>query len=86
MCIKGHDQGTSLAVQWLGLHVCTPEGTGWIPGWGTKIPQFSQHGKREKKGHYQERKNTNSRMRENICKSHIGESSIQNMERTFTVQ
>ena len=86
MCTKGHYQATSLAVEWLGLHACTPEGAGLIPSVGTKIPQVSQHDKREKKGHYQERKNTNSRMRESICKSHIGESSIQNMERTFTMQ
>ena len=86
LCIKGHYQATSLAVQWLGLHACTPEGAGLIPSVGTKIPQVSQHDKREKKGHYPERKNTNSRMRESICKSHIGEFSIQNMERTFTMQ
>ena len=30
--------GTSLAVQWLGLSASTAEGTGSIPGQGTKIP------------------------------------------------
>ena len=36
--------GTSLAVQWLGLHGLTAEGPGSIPGWGTKIPQAARHG------------------------------------------
>ena len=31
--------GTSLAVQWLGLHTFTAEGARSIPGWRTKIPQ-----------------------------------------------
>ena len=31
---KMSDLGTS---QWLGLHASTAEGTGLIPGWGTKI-------------------------------------------------
>ena len=31
--------GNSLTVQWLGLHAFTAEGTGSVPGWGTKIPQ-----------------------------------------------
>ena len=30
--------GTSLAVQWLGLHASTAGGMGSIPGQGTKIP------------------------------------------------
>ena len=34
-------KGNSLVVQWLGL-----EGLGLIPGWGTKIPQASQHGQK----------------------------------------
>ena len=29
--------GSSLAVQWSGLHTLTAEGPGSIPGWGTKI-------------------------------------------------
>ena len=32
------NSGNSLVVQWLGLCVFTAEGTGSIPGWGTKIP------------------------------------------------
>ena len=42
-----------MAVQWLGLHGFTAEGTGSIPGLGTKIPQAvqgSQKKKREKEG------------------------------------
>ena len=31
--------GNSLEIQWLGFHACTAEGSGLIPGWGTKIPQ-----------------------------------------------
>ena len=30
--------GTSLVVQWLGLHASNAGGVGWIPGWETKIP------------------------------------------------
>ena len=30
--------GTSLAVQWLGFSAFIAEGTGSVPGWGTKIP------------------------------------------------
>ena len=30
--------GTSLVVQWLGLHPSTAESGGLTPGWGTKIP------------------------------------------------
>ena len=36
--------GNSLAVQWLGLLTFTAEGTGSIPGWGTKIPQAVRPG------------------------------------------
>ena len=31
-------RGTSLVVQWLGLHASTAGGTGSIPGRGTRIP------------------------------------------------
>ena len=34
---------TSLAVQWLRLHASTAGGTGWIPGWRTKIPHATRH-------------------------------------------
>jgi len=30
--------GTSLAVQWLGLHAFTTKHMGSIPDWGAKIP------------------------------------------------
>ena len=41
--------GNSLAVPWLGLDVFTAEGSGSIPGRGTKIPQATQHGQKKKK-------------------------------------
>ena len=31
--------GNSLEIQWLGFRASTTEGSGLIPGWGTKIPQ-----------------------------------------------
>ena len=34
-------EGTSLAVQWLRLHISTARGAGSIPGQGTKIPHAS---------------------------------------------
>ena len=40
--------GTSLAVQWLGLHTSTAGGMGLIPGQGTKIPQAAQPKKKKK--------------------------------------
>ena len=46
-------EGTSLAVQWLGLHTSTVGGTGLIPGRGTKTPPATQcrppHQKKEEK-------------------------------------
>ena len=36
-------------VLWLGLRAFTAEGTGSIPGWGTKVPQAAWYGQREKK-------------------------------------
>ena len=41
--------GTSLAVQWLGLHASNAETKGSIPGQETKIPHASQHGHIKKK-------------------------------------
>ena len=41
--------GTSLVVQWLGLCAFIAEGLGSIPGWGTKIPQAVQCGKKKEK-------------------------------------
>ena len=40
--------GTSLAVQWLRLHVSNTVGTGSIPGQGTRIPQVAWHGQKKK--------------------------------------
>ena len=49
-CVEKDDSGgTSLAVQWLGLHASTAGGTGLIPGQGTKIPQAVQRGQKIKK-------------------------------------
>ena len=38
--------GTSLVVQWLGLHIFTAKGPGSVPGQGTKIPQAMWHGQK----------------------------------------
>ena len=46
---KKKNRGTSLALQWLRLHVSTAVGMGSIPGWGTKIPHVAQCGKKKKK-------------------------------------
>ena len=48
-CIKMFLSGNSLVVQWLGLLAFTAEGTGSIPGQGTKIPQDAWHGQKKKK-------------------------------------
>ena len=32
---KNATEGPSLVVQWLGLHISTARGMGWIPGWET---------------------------------------------------
>ena len=40
--------GTSLAIQWLGLHASNVEDTGSIPGWGTKIPHTMWPKKKKK--------------------------------------
>ena len=45
---KIQNQGNSLVVLWLGL-CTTVENKASIPGWGTKIPQGAQHGKKKKK-------------------------------------
>ena len=41
--------GTTLAVQWLRLRASNAEGTGSIPGRGTKIPRATQCSKKKKK-------------------------------------
>ena len=40
--------GNFLEFQWLGLHTFTAEGTGSIPGQGTKIPQAARHSQKNK--------------------------------------
>ena len=40
-------RGTSLAVQWLQLHVSIAGGTGSIPGWGPKIPHAAHCGQKK---------------------------------------
>ena len=42
-------EGTSLAVQWLGLGTFTAVALGSIPGWGTKILQDMKHSQKKKK-------------------------------------
>ena len=41
--------GTSLAVQWLGLHTSTEGGTVSIPGLGAKIPHATWRSQKKKK-------------------------------------
>ena len=45
---KKTNLGNSLAVQWLVSCTFTAEGTGSIPGWGTKIPQAKWCGQKNK--------------------------------------
>ena len=53
--------GNSLEIQWLGFRASTTEGSGLIPGWGTKIPQAVVVAPKNKKTtsarqrHYQQR-------------------------------
>ena len=46
---KKHLWETCLVVQWLRLHAAPAEGTGSIPGWGTKILHATRLGQRNKK-------------------------------------
>ena len=48
MLTRSQKQGTSLAVQWLRLCASTAEGTGSIPGQGTKIPHATEHSQKKK--------------------------------------
>ena len=48
---------TSLAVQWLGLHISTIGGLGSIPVWGTKILPATWHSLKKKKGRNKESMN-----------------------------
>ena len=45
--IKNYSFGNSLALQWLGLRAFTREGSGLIPGRGTKIPQAAPKNKQQ---------------------------------------
>ena len=47
--LKEHKCGTSLVVQWLELQASTAEGTGLIPGRGSKIPQAARCSQKTKK-------------------------------------
>ena len=47
--MKGGALGISLSVQWLGLRAFTAEGTGSIPGRGTRFLQAAQRGQKKKK-------------------------------------
>ena len=50
MALTAISQGVSgnfLAVQWLGMHAFTAEGTGSVPGQGTKILQAVQCGQKK---------------------------------------
>ena len=49
MAVNSKDSGTSLAVQWLGLHASTARGMGSIPGRGTKILHATPRPKKKKK-------------------------------------
>ena len=41
--------GTSLVVQWLGLHASNAGDMGSIPGWETKMPHATWHAKKKRK-------------------------------------
>ena len=49
LSIKGLALGSSLVVQWLGLHALTAKGPGSIPGQGTKIPRAVRCGQKKEK-------------------------------------
>ena len=55
-CPKKKQDGTSLAVQWLGLGASTAGGPGSIPGQGTKIPQAARRGQKNKQKQRRNRK------------------------------
>ena len=46
----------SLVVQWLGLWAFTAEGLGWIPGWGSKIPQAAWSSRKKERERKEGRK------------------------------
>ena len=51
LCISKFD-GTSLAVQWLGLHASNAGSVGSIPVPGTKIPHAAWHGQKIKRKNF----------------------------------
>ena len=62
-----HQDGTSLAVQWLRL--CTPNtgGMGLILGQGTKIPHATWCGLKKKKRYHKGSQKTSCKLGEDIC-------------------
>ena len=46
VCPEKVMKGTSLVVQWLGIHASNAGGMDWIPGQGTKIPHATWHGQK----------------------------------------
>ena len=46
VCPEKVMKGTSLVVQWLGIHASNAGGIDWIPGQGTKIPHATWHGQK----------------------------------------
>ena len=50
LAFKALRLGTSLAVQWLGLHAFTARGLGSIPGRGTRISQITRRSQKKKWG------------------------------------
>ena len=55
-CVRNQISGNSLVVQWLGLCAFPAEGSGSIPGQGTKIPQVAQCSQKRKKSPEEEKK------------------------------
>ena len=47
--VKKLKEGTCRVVQWSELHASTAGGTGSIPGWGTKVLQDIQCGRKKRK-------------------------------------
>ena len=60
-------------VQWLTLHTSNAEGTGSIPGQGTKIPHAVQHSQRLKK----KKKKKETLLNPNLARDLEGVSSLE---------
>ena len=52
--LENEPSETSLAVQWLRLHVAKAGDVGLILGWRTKIPHAMWHGKKKRGGVFRE--------------------------------